>query len=182
MKLHIKNMVSISCKVVLQTELEKLGLTVVKVDLGEVEIKEELSQNQLTQLRTSISKFGFEFINDRKSLLVEKIKNAIIELVRHTDEPSKINPSNYLSQKLKCNYTYLSNTFSEDSGTTIQQHIIDNKIEHAKELLSYGELNITEIAYKLNYSSVAHLSNQFKKVTGFSPTHYRDSHQYRAAC
>jgi AraC-like DNA-binding protein len=174
MKLYIKNMVSTSCKVVVQSELENLGLHVTKVELGEAEIQENISDSQLAQIRTIFKKFSFELLNDKKSVLVEKIKNAIIELVRYSDEPVKINYSNYLSDKLKYNYNYLANRFSEVQGTTIEKHIISHKIERVKELLAYDELNLTEIAHKLNYSSVSHLSNQFKKTTGLTPSRYKE--------
>jgi AraC-like DNA-binding protein len=130
-------------------------------------------------LRTGLLHSGLELLDDKKSILIEKIKNVIIELIHYSEEVPKINFSNYLSEKLKYDYTYLANTFSEVKGITIQQFIIMDKIEKVKELLLYDELNLTEIAFKLNYSSVAHLSTQFKKVTGLSPSFYRQLKEKR---
>ena len=154
-------------------ELKKLGLHFTPVDLGEVEIMENISAEQREQLKTALLSSGLELMDDKRAVLIEKIKNAIIEMVHHTDEMIKINFSNYLSEKLNHDYTYLANLFSEVQGTTIEQFIISHKIERIKELMIYGELNITEIAWKMNYSSVAHLSNQFKKVTGLTPSHFK---------
>lgn len=154
-------------------ELKKMGLHFVFVDLGEVEIMENLTVEQLLTLKEALCKEGFELMDDKRAVLIEKIKNTIIEMVHHTDTLIKVNFSNYLSDKLKHDYTYLANLFSEVQGTTIEQYIISHKIERIKELIIYDELNITEIAWKMNYSSVAHLSNQFKKVTGLTPTHFK---------
>ena len=173
MKLYIKYMVSNRCKMTVKEELKKLGLHFIFVDLGEVEVMESLSQDQRNELKQALYNSGLELMDDKRSMLIEKIKTVIIEMVHHTDEPIKINFSNYLSEKLSHDYTYLANLFSEIQGTTIEQFIISHKIERIKELIIYGELNITEIAWKMNYSSVAHLSNQFKKVTGLSPTHFK---------
>ena len=156
-----------------RVELKKLGLHFIIVDLGEVEIMENLSGEKLEQLKSALLKSGFELINDKRAVLIEKIKNTIIEMVHHSDETIKVNFSEFLSEKLNHDYTYLANLFSEVQGTTIEQFIISHKIERIKELIIYDELNITEIAWKMNYSSVAHLSNQFKKVTGLSPTHFK---------
>jgi len=154
-------------------ELKKLGLHFMVVDLGEVEIMEDLSIETREQLKIALLSSGLELMDNKRAMLIEKIKNVIIEMVHHTDEFIKINFSNYLSDKLQHDYTYLANLFSEVQGTTIEQFVISHKIERIKELIIYGELNITEIAWKMNYSSVAHLSNQFKKVTGLSPSHFK---------
>ena len=166
-------MVTIRCKMVVKSELEKLGLHYTNVDLGEAEIKDEISPEQMEHLRVGLKKSGLELMDDKKSILVEKIKAVIIELVHYNDEQLKINLSDYLAEKLNHNYTYLANLFSEVKGTTIEQFYLAHKIEKVKELLVYDELNLTEIAYKLHYSSVAHLSNQFKKMTGLTPSHFK---------
>ncbi|WP_345095616.1 AraC family transcriptional regulator [Flavobacterium chungnamense] len=173
MKLYIKYMVSTRCKMVVKEELRKMGLHFVLVDLGEVEIMEELNAEKLSELNKGLSVYGLELMDDKKAVLIERIKNVIIEMVHYTDEVPKVNYSDYISEKLSHDYTYLSNIFSEVKGITIQQFIINHKIERAKELILYDELNLTEISYILNYSSVAHLSNQFKKVTGLSPSHFK---------
>lgn len=167
-------MVSIRCKMVVKAELEKLGLHYGAIELGEVEIKETLSAKQKGQIKTALLKSGLELMDDKKSILIEKIKNVIIELIHYSEELPNINFSDFLSEKLDYDYTYLANLFSEVQGTTIQQYIILHKIERVKELLVYDELNLTEIAYKLHYSSVAHLSNQFKKVTGLTASHFKE--------
>jgi len=166
-------MVSNRCKTAAKDALRTLGLHFVFVDLGEVEIMENLSNDQLTQLKDELSKSGLELMDDKRAVLIEKIKKTIVEMIHHTDLESKINISDFLSKKLGYNYTYLANLFSEEQGTTIEQFVIMHKIERIKELIIYGELNITEIAWKMNYSSVAHLSNQFKKVTGLTPSHFK---------
>lgn len=166
-------MVSNRCKMAVKEELKKLQLHFMVVDLGEVEIMENISMEQRHLLKAALLNSGLELMDDKKSMLIEKIKNVIIEMVHHSTENIKINFSDYLSQKLNHDYTYLSNLFSEVQGTTIEQFIISHKTERIKELIIYGELNITEIAWKMNYSSVAHLSSQFKKVTGLSPSHFK---------
>ena len=166
-------MVSNRCKMAVKEELKKLGLHYIVVDLGEVEIMETISMYQREQLKIGLIDSGLELMDDKRAMLIEKIKNVIIELVHHTDENIKINFSDYLREKLNHDYTYMSNLFSEVQGTTIEQFIISHKTERIKELIIYGELNITEIAWKMGYSSVAHLSSQFKKVTGLSPTHFK---------
>jgi AraC-like DNA-binding protein len=166
-------MVSSRCKMVVKEELKKLGLHFIVVDLGEVEIMETISIEQREQLKAILLTSGLELMDDKRAVLIEKIKNVIVEMVHHSDEIIKINFSNYLSEKLNHDYTYLANLFSEVQGTTIEQFLISHKVERIKELIIYGELNITEIAWKMNYSSVAHLSNQFKKVTGLSPSHFK---------
>lgn len=173
LKLYIKYMVSARCKMAVKEELKKLGLHFMFVDLGEVEIMETISASQREQLKIGLLHSGLELMDDRKAMLIEKIKNAIIEMVHHTDEMIKINFSDFLSEKMNHDYTYLANLFSEIQGITIEQFIISHKIERIKELITYNELNITEIAWKMNYSSVAHLSNQFKKMTGLSPSHFK---------
>ena len=166
-------MVSTRCKIAVKEALKKLGLHFIVVDLGEVEVMEDLSGSQREQLKIALLNSGLELMDDKRSVLIEKIKNAVIEMVHHSDEIIKVNFSEYLSEKLNHDYTYLANLFSEVQGTTIEQFIISHKIERIKELIIYDELNITEIAWKMNYSSVAHLSNQFKKVTGLSPSHFK---------
>ena len=173
MKLYIKYMVSVRCKMMVKEELKKLGLHFIVVDLGEVEIMEDLLPEQREELRLALLRSGLELMDDRKAVLIEKVKNLIIEMVHYADELPKVNYSDYIAEKLNHDYTYLSNIFSEVKGITIQQFIIVHKIERIKELIIYDELNITEIAWKMNYSSVAHLSNQFKKVTGLTPSHFK---------
>jgi AraC-like DNA-binding protein len=167
-------MVSNRCKMAVKEELRKLNLHFILVDLGEIEIMENLSKDELELFRIGLISTGLELMDDKKAVLIEKIKNVIIEMVHHSYEVLKVNFSDYLSEKLHHDYTYLANLFSEVQGTTIEQFIISHKIERIKELIIYGELNITEIAWKMNYSSVAHLSNQFKKMTGLSPSHFRN--------
>ncbi len=166
-------MVSNRCKMAVKQELKNLGLHFIVVDLGEVEIMETISMVQRQQLKTNLLDSGLELMDDKKSMLIERIKNVIIEMVHHSDEIIKVNFSDYLSEKINHDYTYLSNLFSEVQGTTIEHFIISHKTERIKELIIYGEHNITEIAWKMGYSSVAHLSSQFKKVTGLSPSHFK---------
>jgi AraC-like DNA-binding protein len=166
-------MVSARCKIAVKEVLKNMGLHFIVVDLGEVDIMEELSPEQREEMKIALLTSGLELMDDKKAMLIEKIKNVIVQMVHHTDEMIKINFSNFLSEKLNYDYTYMANLFSEVQGTTIEQYIISNKVERIKELIIYGELNITEIAWKMNYSSVAHLSNQFKKVTGLSPSHFK---------
>jgi AraC-like DNA-binding protein len=179
MKLYIKYMVSLRCKMVVKEELKKLGLRNVIVDLGMIEIMEDITHKQREHLKINLLRSGLELLDNKKSILIEKIKNVIIEMVHHSDELPKMNYSNFISKKLNHDYTYLSNIFSEVKGITIQQFIIIHKIERVKELLLYDELNLTEISYKLDYSSVSHLSEQFKKVTGLSPSFYKQLKQKR---
>jgi AraC-like DNA-binding protein len=167
-------MVSIRCKMVVKSALAKLGLHYIVLELGEAEIKENITDEQRNQLKTALLKSGLELMDDKKAILIEKIKNVIIEMIHYTDEPPKSNSSDYISEKLNHDYTYLANLFSEVTGTTIEHFIITHKIERVKELLLYDELNLTEISYRLNYSSVAHLSSQFKKVTGLTPTFFKN--------
>lgn len=166
-------MVSNRCKMVVKEELKKLGLHFVLVDMGVVDIMEEITKEQREQLRTGLSNSGLELMEDKKAVLIEKIKNVIIEMVHYKGELPKTNFSDYLSEKLNYDYTYLANLFSEVQGTTIEHFMIAHKIERVKELILYDELNLTEIAWNMHYSSVAHLSNQFKKITGLSPSHFK---------
>lgn len=167
-------MVSHRCKMMVKTELKKLGLHYVIVDLGMVEILEDITPDQREQLGLNLKKSGLELLDDKRSIFVEGIKNLIIEMVHYSDEEPKANYSDYISEKLGYDYTYLSNMFSEVKGITIQQFIILNKVERAKELILYDELSLTEIAHRLHYSSAAHLSNQFKKITGLTPAYYKE--------
>jgi AraC-like DNA-binding protein len=166
-------MVSNRCKMVVKEELKKLGLHFIIVELGEVEIMESISPEQQDQLRKALQHSGLELIHDKRAVLIEKIKIVIMEMIHYSNELPKVNYSDYISEKLDYDYTYLSNLFSEVHGITIQQYIIVHKIERAKELILYDELNLTQISCKLHYSSVAHLSNQFKKVTGLTPSHFK---------
>ncbi|MHB1197193.1 MAG: helix-turn-helix domain-containing protein [Lutibacter sp.] len=181
MKLNIKNMVSNSCKMMVKEELKKLGLHFIVVGLGEVDVLEDISEEQRNQLKIDLSQLGLELLDDTRIVLIEKIKNIIIEMILYSDEDEtiKLKFSNFLSEKLHYNYTYLANLFSAVQGISIQQFMILHKIERVKELMFYDELNIKEIAYRLNYSSVAHLSNQFKKVTGLSPAHFKQLKQLK---
>jgi len=174
LKLFIKYMVSNRCKMVVKEVLKKLELHFIVVDLGEVEIMENISAEERKQLKFALLNSGLELMDDNRAVLIEKIKTTIIEMVHHSDEILKINFSDFLSEKLNHDYTYLANLFSEVQGTTIGQFVLSHKIERIKELIIYDELNITEIALKMNYSSVAHLSNQFKKITGLSPSHFKN--------
>jgi len=166
-------MVSNRCKMAVKEELKKLGLHFIVVDLGEVEIMEDITYEQKEKLKIGLLNSGLELMDDKRSVLIGKIKNVIIEMIHHSDESIKINFSIFLSDKLHHDYTYLANLFSEVQGITIEHFIINHKIERIKELIIYDELNITEIAHLMNYSSVSHLSNQFKKVTGLSPSHFK---------
>ena len=172
-------MVSLRCKMMVQQEIEQLGLKNTVVNLGTVDIPDGITNEQLEVFRIKLAHLGLELLDDKKSILIEKIKNTITEMVHNADEQPKENYSEYLSEKLGYDYTYLSNVFSEVNGYTIQHFIIINKIEKVKELLLYNELNLTEIAYKLDYSSVAHLSYQFKKITGLAPSFYKNLKQKR---
>jgi len=160
-------------------ELKKLGIDCVSIDLGMVEIQGEITEEQLEKFEKNLKKSGLELLDNKRDILVEKIKSVVVEMIHYEDEVPKVNDSDYISKKLGYDYTYLSNIFSEVKGTTIQQYIILHKIEKAKELLLYDELTLTEIAHKLHYSSVAHLSNQFKKVTGLTPTYFKELKEKR---
>ena len=173
MKLYIKNMVCSRCKMVVKAEIEKLGLQPVSIELGEVELKETPTALQLQQLNTTFKALGFELIDDKKIQTIEKIKNIIVTLVHHSDNDIKTNLSTYITSQLHQDYNYLSNLFSEVEGTTIEKYFIAHKIEKVKELLVYNELTLSEIADQLGYSSVAYLSNQFKKITGLTPSYFK---------
>jgi len=160
-------------------ELEKLGLHYANIELGTVETEEEINEEVLLRLKSNLAISGLELMDDKRSILIDRIKNVIIEMIHYSEEVPRVNYSDYIAEKLDYDYTYLSNLFSEVKGITIQHFIIKHKIERAKELILYDEFNLTEIAYKLNYSSVAHLSNQFKKVTGNTPTYYKKIGQKR---
>jgi AraC-like DNA-binding protein len=163
------------CKMVVKAELEKLGLQTFWVELGEVELKEEPNDNQKEVLLVNLQALGFDLIDDKKTKIVEKIKNLIIDLVHHKNNNLKVNLSDYLAENLNQDYNSLSNLFSEIENITIEKYFISQKIEKVKELLIYNELSLSEIADTLNYSNVAHLSNQFKKITGFTPTFFKQS-------
>jgi len=166
-------MVSNRCKMVVKEVLKELNLHFILVDLGEIEIMEEISIEQRIALKEGLAESGLELMDDKKAILIERICILISEMIHHADELPNQNYSTYISKNLGYDYTYLSNIFSEIKGVTIQQYIIMHKVERIKELIIYDEFNITEIAFKMNYSSVAHLSNQFKKVTGLSPSHFK---------
>lgn len=172
--LFVKNMVCNRCILVVESELRRMGFDIKSVSLGEVHLNQELSEDQKNQISESLNSFGFELINDKKSRLIEQIKTLIIDLIHHADnEKLHVNLSDYLSEKLNHEYSYLSNLFSKIEGITLERYFILQKVERVKELLVYDELTLGEIAFQMNYSSAAHLSNQFKKVTGLSPSHFR---------
>lgn len=167
-------MVCNRCKMVVKAELEKLGLTPTHIALGEITFSTEITAEQKNKINEAIEPLGFSVIDNRKSALIEKIKNLIIELVHAKSVELNTSLSTYLSHALHHDYNYLSNIFSEVEGTTIEKYFIAQKIERVKELLVYDELTLGEIAYQMNYSSIAHLSNQFKKVTGLTPSHFKN--------
>jgi len=166
-------MVCIRCQMVVKSELEKFGLEYTTVKIGVANVKGDVSEQILGQLDAALRKTGLQIMDSNKSILVEQIKNVIIDLVHYTDDQIKVNLSDYLSEKLNHEYTYLANLYSEVKGVTIEQFYLKHKIERVKELIVYDQLNLTEIAFKMDYSSVAHLSNQFKKITGLTPTHFK---------
>jgi len=166
-------MVSNRCKTAVQEVFEKYGLALSQIELGEVEVTDFISEDILSQLKISLLELGFELMEDKQVVLIERIKNVIIEMVHHSDEHIKKNLSDYLSEKLNYDYTYLANRFAKIQGISIEHFVILHKIDRIKELLIYDELNITEIAYKMSYSSVAHLSSQFKKITGLTPSQFK---------
>jgi len=180
MVLYIKNMVSNTCKMVVRYELEKLGLHCALIEFGKITTEETPTAGQLEKIKIALLQFGLELMDSKKSVLVEKIKSAVLEMLDQTDIQLKTNFSYYLSSKLNFDYTYLANVFSEELGLTIEHFIIEHKIQRVKELIAHGELNLTEISWKLNYSSVAHLSTQFKKITGITPSDYK--HLERKNC
>ncbi|MBK8627627.1 MAG: helix-turn-helix transcriptional regulator [Saprospiraceae bacterium] len=179
MKIYIKYMVSIRCKMAVKSALESMGLHYTSVDLGEADVVEDLTKTQLVTLKEKLLVSSLLLMDDKKSMLIEKIKNVIVEMVHYADELPDINFSDYLSEKLSHDYHYMAGLFSEVTGITIEHFIIAHKIEKVKELLLYDELNLTEIFYKMRYSSVAHLSNQFKKVTGLTPSYFKKLKEHR---
>lgn len=174
MKLYIKNMVCSRCKMAVKSVFENIGINLLAVELGEVELKNDIPESQKSELLKNLRAFGFDLIDDRKSKTIDKIKTLIIDLVQNKNSDLKTNLSEFLLQELNQDYNTLSNLFSEVENTTIEKYFISQKIEKVKELIMYNELSLSEIAYSLNYSSVSHLSNQFKKVTGFSPTYFKN--------
>lgn len=179
MKIYIKNMVSLPCKIIVQQELERIGIPYRSVELGLVETEDQLSELELTTLNSNLKLVGLEILEDKRNILIEKIKSVIIEMIHFNEQMPKSNYSDYISKKLGYDYTYLSNTFSEVKGITIQHFIIIHKIERVKEMLLYDELNLTAISHLLNYSSVSHLSNQFKKITGLTPSDFKQVRKIR---
>ncbi|WP_461459996.1 helix-turn-helix domain-containing protein [Mucilaginibacter sp.] len=154
-------------------ELEKLGLQCISIELGRIEVLGSISTENRLKIKAAFLTFGLELIDTKKEILVEKIKHVIIDMIYHADDRLKINFSNYLSEKLNYDYTYLSNIFSEEEGITIEYFTIIHRIERVKALIAYNELTLTEISWKLHYSSVAHLSAQFKKITGVTPSYFK---------
>jgi len=179
MKIYIKYMVSYRCKLVVMAALDSIGVYYNTVELGVVKVANELTEEQHHQLTSILMKSGLEVMDSKKAIIIEKIKNTVIELVHYSDELPRVNFSDHLSKELGYNYTYLANLFSQTTGLTIEHYIIIQKIERIKELLLYDELNIAEISYKLNYSSAAHLSSQFKKITGLTPSYFKKIKQFR---
>lgn len=179
MKIYIKNMVCSRCKMAVKAELERSGLKATAVELGEIELEKEANEEELKKLDHSLKQLGFELIDDKKARIIERTKNAIIHLIHHSDHTLKTNLSGFLSDKLHYDYTYLSNLFSEVEGTTIEKFFITHRIEKVKELLVYDELSLSEIADRLNYSSVAYLSSQFKKITGLTPSFYKSLKEHK---
>ena len=174
MHIYIKNMVCDRCIMVVKDEFEKLGYPTLKVQLGEVEVAGDLTADKISAIDNHLNKFGFEIIDNTKSRIIEKIKNVIVQLIHHSNgDGLKVNYSTYIESHLNKDYNYLSNLFSEVEGTTIEKYIIHQKIEKVKELLVYDELTLGEIASKMGYSNVAYLSAQFRKVTGLTPTHFK---------
>ena len=172
-------MVSIRCKMVVKSELEKLNMHYTSVELGEIHTLETLNAEELASLKSGLWKSGLELMDDKRSILVERIKNIIVEMIHYSDELPRINLSKFISDKLQYDYTYLSNLFTDVHGTTIEQFIILHKIERVKELLAYNEISLTKIADLMQYSSVAALANQFKKITGLTSKHFKKMHGER---
>jgi AraC-like DNA-binding protein/copper chaperone CopZ len=179
MKLYIKNMVCSRCKMMVKDQLENKGLHPISVDLGEAEVEGDISKDKLQDIDVSLKAFGFELIDNKKSRIIEKIKNAVVSLVHHADDNLNSNLSAFITSKIHKDYNYLSNLFSEVEGTTIEKYFISQRIEKAKELLVYDELTLSEIADRLGYSSVAHLSSQFKKITGFTPGYFKSLKEHK---
>lgn len=174
MIIYIKNMVCPRCIMVVQSELEKSGFTPLSVSLGEVVFEKELAVSCQEIIAKTLQNVGFEIIEDQKKQGVEKVKNLIIDLVQNQNSVLKNTLSDYLSTQLNCDYKYITTLFTELEGTTIEKYFIAQKIEKVKELLVYNELTLSEIAFQLQYSSVAHLSNQFKSVTGLTPSYFKN--------
>jgi AraC-like DNA-binding protein len=172
-------MVSPRCKVVVKEELKKLGLHFIFVDMGVVDVMEDLTEEQRNQIKTGLLRSGLELMDDKRAVIIDKIKKVIIEMVLNEDDMPKVNFSEYLSRKMSLDYTYMASLFSEVQGTTLEKYLISYKIEKVKELLIYDQLKLSEIAWKMNYSSVAHLSNQFKKLTGLTPSHFKSLKEIR---
>ena len=179
MRLFIQNMVCVRCKNIVKNEFEKMGLRDFTIHSGEVEIKDNISDEQFKGLKASLHDLGLEVINDRITIIIEKIKNSITELIYQNDDMVKINFSEYISSSLGYDYKYLSNLFSSTLGSSIEKFYIKEKIERVKELLIYKDISLNEVAYRVNYSSVAHLSSQFKKETGLTPSHFKKLHNRR---
>lgn len=173
MKIFIQNMVSLRCKMMVKSELEKLGVFYKSVELGEVRLVEPLSENNRHLLKIALHKSGLELMDDKKAVMIEKIVNIIIESIHYSDELPTSNFSCFLQEKMQLDYHKMAETFSRTKGVTIEHFIILQKVERIKELIIYDELNLTEISYKLHYSSVAHLSRQFKQITGLTPTFFK---------
>ena len=174
MKLSIKNMVCNRCILVISQELKRVKVKATNISLGEVELVKEPTQKQLEKFRNNISRHGFDLLDDSKKLITEKIKNIIVSEVHYSDKVIKYKFSQILSEQLKKDYCYLSNLFSEVEGVTIEKYIINQKVEKVKELLVYGQLSLGEIADKLGYSSIGHLSAQFKRITNQTPSHFKN--------
>jgi AraC-like DNA-binding protein len=166
-------MISARCKLIIQLEVEQLGLTCTSIEFGKVTISGNISSEQFKQLSENLQRSGLQVMEDKRSILIEKIKQVILVMLHGTGPTIKINFSQYLSQTIGLNYTHLSNVFSEVEGITIERFIILRKIQQVKELLRYDELSLKEISWKLNYSSVAHLSSQFKHITGQTPSQFK---------
>ncbi|HLP55920.1 MAG TPA: helix-turn-helix domain-containing protein [Fluviicola sp.] len=179
MKLYIKNMVSARCKMAVKEALQSMGVHFVFVELGVVETMDDLTAEERRQLKETLLQSGLELMDDKKSELVQKVKNLILDMIYQSEEDRKMSFTAYLSKHTGHDYPYLASLFLEAQGTTIQQFIILHKVERIKELIMYSEMSITEITWKMNYSSVAHLSNQFKKVTGLTPTHFKQLKEKR---
>lgn len=173
MKIHIKYMVSLRCKMIVVEELRKLNIPFTTIELGVAEISQVLTPALHETLKANLLRYGLALLDDKRSILIEQIKAVIIEMIHYSDELPTVNHSDYIAEKLGYEFPYLSKVFTEVKGMTIRQFIILHKIEKVKELLLYDELNLSEISYKLHYSSISHLSNQFKKVTGLSPSYYK---------
>jgi AraC-like DNA-binding protein len=179
MKLYIKYMVSLRCKLLVREELKGIGINNANIELGFVEFAESINDKEKESFASALLKSGLELMDDKKSLLIERIKNLIVEMVHYSEDIPKINISSFIQEKMGLDYKYLSSIFSEVKGITIEQFLIQHKVERVKELLLYDELSIKEIAYQMHYSSVAHLSSQFKKVTGLTPSFFKNLRQFR---